>query len=164
MWLFYKMKKTFKTISHLFVLLFICSGFLANPVLAESPNSRTFYDGYVEIERTSIPDIKAKLDGQGCHFWIAKKYDEYHGCLYTETNYENDAAIQIYPHGGCFGVCSFYLTENKLVASKDIAGKPNLENYQKEIRQDLKNIGNIVMIKEDSWKNIKMKYPWDVVY
>ena len=82
----------------------------------------------------------------------------------TEVSQLSENGIEIYPHGPGFGPISFYVTENKLWADKDIPGRPNPENFKAAVREDVKTIGGIVIIKENSWKITKTEYPWTVIY
>ena len=126
------------------------------------PGARTVYTGYVEIEPTSLSEIKGKLEERGCHV------NGYKGgadgtvsfCLYVEK--EN--GIEVYPRGMGWGPLSFFLTQNKLSTVKDIDGPPNPNKFKEEVRQDVKNIGNIVQIKESSWKITKTDYPFTAIY
>src|SRR3989344_6969442 len=129
------------------------------------PGARTMYTGYVKIEPMSLSDIKTKLEEQGCHT------NDYKGettnrCRYQETtvSYEKNNGLVIYPHGWGWGPISFSLTEDKLWDSKDIPGPPNPDKFKEEVRQDVSAIGNIVQIKENSWKITETKYPWTVLY
>lgn len=129
------------------------------------PSARTLYTGYVKIEPISLFDIKTKLEEQGC------RIDNYKGetknpCRYQETivSYEKKNGIVVYPHGFGWGPLSFSLTENKLWNIKDIPGPPNPDKFKEKVRQDINAIGNIVQIKENSWKIIETEYPWDVIY
>ena len=129
------------------------------------PGARTMYTGYVKIEPMSLSDIKTKLEEQGCHT------NDYKGettnrCRYQETNVscEKKNGLVIYPHGYGWGPISFSLTEDKLWDSKDIPGPPNSDKFKEEVRQDVSAIGNIVQIKENSWKITETKYPWTVIY
>jgi hypothetical protein len=126
------------------------------------PSARTVYTGHVEIENISLSDIKTKLEERGCHV------NGYKGgadgtvsfCLYVEK--EN--GIEVYPRGMGWGPLSFSLTQNKLSTVKDIDGPPNPEKFKEEVRQDVTDIGNIVRIKENSWKITKTDYPVTYVY
>ena len=129
------------------------------------PGARTLYTGYVKIEPMSLSDIKTKLEEQGCHG------NDYKGetanlCRYREANvsYENKNGIIVHPHGFGWGPLSFSLTEDKLWDSKDIPGPPEPNKFKEEVRQDVSAIGNIVQIKESSWKITETKYPWTVLY
>ena len=129
------------------------------------PNARTLYTGYVNIEPISLSNLKTKLEENGCHTNDFKD-EGINPCRYRETNvsYENKNGIVVYPHGYGFGPMSFSLTENKLWDTKDIPGSPDPDKFKAEVRQDVSAIGNIVQIKENSWKITETKYPWDVVY
>ena len=135
------------------------------PSINGTPDARTLYEGYVGIESISLSEIKTKLEAQGC------RTNDYKGetnnwCMYRETEvpYFKENGIEIYPHGPGFGPISFYVTENKLWAGKDIPGTPNPDNFKVVVRQDVKDIGNILKIKENSWKITKTEYPWTVIY
>ena|SRR3989344_4654030 len=126
------------------------------------PGARTVYTGYVEIEPTSLSEIKGKLEERGCHV------NGYKGgadgtvsfCLYVEK--EN--GIEVYPRGMGWGPLSFFLTQNKLSTVKDIDGPPNPNKFKEEVRQDVMDTGNIVRIKENSWKITKTDYPVTYIY
>jgi hypothetical protein len=129
------------------------------------PGARTLYTGYVRIDTLSLPEMKAKLEQNGCH---AAGYEGNATgvCRYRETTvpFDGEAGIQVHPHGYGFGPLSFYLTEDRLWAVKDIPGPPDLKKFQEEVRQDVAATGNIVIIHEDSWKITEKKYPWTVIY
>lgn len=131
------------------------------------PGARTMYTGYVKIEPISLSDIKTKLEAQGCH-GNDYKGDITNGnpCRYQETtvSYEKKIGIVIHPHGFGWGPLSFSLTEDKLWNTKDISGPPNPDKFKAEVRQDVSAIGNIVQIKENTWKITETKYPWTVIY
>lgn len=129
------------------------------------PGARTLYEGYVEIETISLSEIKAKLEEQGCHI------NDYKGeatsrCRYQETvvPFDKKNGVVIYPNGFGWGPISFYVTENKLWDTKDIPGSPNLDKFKEEVRRDVDAIGDIVRIKENSWKITETKYPWTAIY
>lgn len=132
---------------------------------ANIEGARTLYEGYVEIEQISLLEIKTRLEEQDCHT-IDYKEERNNWCMYRETEvpFFKENGIEIYPHGPGFGPISFYVTERKLWAGKDIPGSPNPDNFKAAVRQDVKDIGNIVKIKENSWKIIKSQYPWTVIY
>jgi len=129
------------------------------------PGARTLYTGYVKIEPMSLSDIKTKLEEQGCH-GNDYKGETTNPCRYQEANvsYENKNGIIVHPHGFGWGPLSFSLTEDKLWDSKDIPGPPDPNKFKEEVRQDVSAIGNIVQIKESSWKITETKYPWTVLY
>ena len=128
------------------------------------PGARTLYTGYVKIERTSLAEIKAMLEKQGCHT------NDYQGettnrCVYRETIVEESRnGFIILPHGPGWGPISFSLTEDKLWDVKDIPGSPNPDKFKDEVRKDVDSIDNIVKIKENTWKITGTKYPWTVLY
>ena len=140
-------------------------GIVPTPPPNETENARTLYEGYVSIENISLPETKTKLESQGCHT------SDYKGertgpCIYAEAkvSQSNEDGFLIYPHGYGFGPLSFYVTTNKLGAEKDIPGAPDPEKFKAEVRQDVKQTGNVVTIKEGSWVITKTTYPWGVVY
>lgn len=105
------------------------------------------------------------MEEQGC------RTNDYNGetqsrCRYIETvvPFDNEEGIQIHPRGFGFGPLSFYLTKDKLWATKDIDGTPDLNKFKEEVRQDVKDIGNTIKIKENSWKITNTKYPWTAIY
>jgi|GEM_PF-5394599 len=130
-----------------------------------SPGARTMYTGYVHIEPVSLSDIKTQLEKQGCHT-INHDPETIDSCFYQETNiyYENKNGFVIYPHGQGFGPISFSLTEDTLWDNKDILGPPRSSAFKEAVRQDVQAIGNIVKIKENSWKITEMEYPWTAIY
>jgi len=129
------------------------------------PDARTLYTGYVKIERVSLPDIKTNLEKQGCRVHDYKG-ETTNRCRYQETAvpFEEKDGVIVYPRGFGWGPLSFYLTEDKLWATKDIPGSPNPDKFKEQVRQDVNIIGNIVQIKERSWKITETKYPWTVIY
>lgn len=148
-------------IATLIVLYFLMLG--GKP--REINGARTLYEGHVQIEPVSLAVIKTQLEAQGCHV------NNYEGkrdnpCMFRETGvpFFKENGLEIYPHGPGFGPISFYLTINRLWADKDIAGLPEPNKFKEALRQDVKDIGNIVKIKENSWEITKTQYPWTVIY
>ncbi len=135
------------------------------PPVTNTPNARTLYEGYVDIESISLSEVKTKLEAQGCHT-IDYEGERINRCMYREIEVTQlkENGIEIYPHGDGFGPVSFYVTENKLWADKDIPGSPNPDKFKEAVRQDVNNLGNIVKLKENAWKITKTEYPWDVIY
>ena len=129
------------------------------------PGARTLYTGYVKIEPMSLADIKTKLEAQGCH-GNDFKGETTNPCRYSEGNvsYENKNGIIVHPHGFGWGPLSFSLTEDRLWDTKDIPGPPNPDKFKEEVRQDVSAVGNMVQIKENTWKITETKYPWTVLY
>ena len=78
--------------------------------------------------------------------------------------FEKKIGVEIHPNGFGWGPISFYLTEDKLWDTKDIPGSPDPDKFKEEVRKDISAIGNIVQIKENSWKITETKYPWTVIY
>lgn len=132
---------------------------------ANIKNARTLYEGYVGIEPILLSEIKIKLEAQGCHI-NDYKGERTNRCAYRETKVTQleENGIEIYPYGLGFGLVSFYITENKLWADKDIPGSPNPNNFKEAVRQDVNSLGNLVQFKENSWKITRTKYPWTVIY
>ena len=130
------------------------------------PGARTLYTGYVKIESTTLAEIKAKLEAQSCHGPDYKGERTNNPCNYQEgiISYEKKNGIIVSPHGYGWGPLSFSLTEDKLWDTKDIDGPPNPDKFKEEVRQDVSAVGNIVQIKEDTWKITETKYPWTVFY
>lgn len=110
------------------------------------PNARTLYNGEVSIEPVVLSNIEAQLKAKNIHHIVGED------------------GIEIYPHGPGFGPLSFTLTQNSIKASKDIPGTPDKEKYKEEVRQDIRNIGDIITIRENTWEVIKTTYPWMVIY
>ncbi|MFA5023974.1 MAG: hypothetical protein WC523_03410 [Patescibacteria group bacterium] len=129
------------------------------------PGARTLYTGYVKIEPISLTNIKSRLEAQGCHEQDFKG-EKTNPCSYAETtiSYEKKSGIVVHPYGFGWGPLSFSLTEDKLWNTKDIPGSPDAEKFKEEVRQDVNAIGNIVQIKENTWKITETKYPWTVIY
>ena len=111
-------------------------------------NARTLYEGQVGIEQMPLAEIQTKLKEKNIQ----------------HTMNTEGASIVVYPHGPGFGPVSFVLTENLLKITKDIIGVPDPEKFKEEVRQDVKDVGGIIKIREDSWKITKTTYPWTVVY
>lgn len=146
------MEKSIKVIILIIVVIAIGYGgfyFLASEGIVSVnvvPDARTLYEGQVGIEPISLTEIDAKLKAKNIYHSI------------------DGETMVVYPHGQGFGPISFTLTKNTLTASKDIPGTPDKEKYKEEVRQDVKVIGGIITIKEDTWKIIKTTYPWTVLY
>src|SRR3989344_3089412 len=161
------MRKTVKVILLIlgaFVVVFVALYFLATHGFLRInivPNARTLYIGYVEIEPISFSEIKARLEERGCR---AIDYEgEKNPCQYAETvasHYEEEVGIEVHPRGFGFGPSSFFITENKLWDTKDIPGPPSPDKFKEAVREDLAAVGNIVRIKESSWKITEARYPW----
>lgn len=126
-------------------------------------NSRTLYNGYVKIVPLSLSEIKKKLEEIGCS---SPDNLAIGWCVYTENKEpnENKDALEVYPSG--FGEAPelFYITGKKLWTSKDIPGPPDPEKFKDEVRQDVRDIKNIIDIQENSWQITETTYPWDAIY
>ncbi|MDO8512805.1 MAG: hypothetical protein Q7S57_06040 [bacterium] len=132
------------------------------------PNARTLYTGYVKIEPILLSEIKIKLEAQGCRV-LGKKYENNNTrlCRYGETivEYDKKNGLEIWPQGMGFGPgFIIYMTSDKIWAEKDIFGSPDSSKFKDSVRRDVSKIGNIVSIKENTWKITKTKYPWTVIY
>ena len=110
------------------------------------PNARTLYEGQVNIEPVVLSEIEKLLTAKNVH------------------HINTVERIEIYPHGPGFGPLSFTLTETLIKAQKDIPGTPDPEKYKEEVRQDVRDIGGILSIKENSWKITKTTYPFTAIY
>lgn len=110
------------------------------------PGARTLYDGQVSVEPVALEQIEIQLKERNIYYVVR-----------NET-------IEIYPHGQGWGPMSFELSNNTVRAIKDIPGVPSLEKFKERVRIDVRNVGGIVTIKEDTWKIIKTTYPWTAVY
>ena len=168
------MKKAIKIILlviGIIILTFVVLYFLAvkgvSPINIV-PGARTIYTGYVEIENISFTELKSKLEEQGCYGmnYKGERKNQNNYCIYEEKVSYNtkENGIEVYPHGMGFGPLSFFLTQNKLSTVKDIDGPPNPDKFKEEVRQDVADTGNIVRIKENSWKITKTEYPFTAVY
>lgn len=128
-------------------------------------DSRTVYDGYVDIESLSAEDLMERLEKQGCRPFDV---DEAHnpGCRFHRTIDEppEKEGVQIFPHGPGFGPVSFIVTETRLWTWEDIAGPPDEEKFKTAVREDVMAIGNIISLRENSWKLLRVDYPVDYVY
>jgi len=135
------------------------------PIARPTENSRTYYQGYVMIEKTSLADIAFALEQNGCLDRTAKE-SLIGNCyfVYRETSDQAQKNIMVFPRGVGMGPVSFILKEDRLVFDQDIAGKPDKEKCQAEVRRDLKSVGNVVKIQENTWQFDKIEYPWDVIY
>lgn len=132
------------------------------------PGARTIYNGYVEIEPISFIEIKNKLEALGCYdpnnYKQGVSAEPVSNCQYQSKINGGVEGIEIFPKGPGFGPVSFNITKNKLSATKDIDGPPNPEKFKEEVRQDVMDIGNVVQIKENSWKITKTDYPFTAIY
>ncbi len=118
----------------------------SNPAI-EDPNNRTLYEGQVEFEQITLGEIDQRLSAKNIYHVVKEN------------------SIEVFPFGPAgFGYLSFTITDKLIKATKDIPGTPDLEKYKEEIRQDIKNTGSVITIKEDTWKILKTTYPWDVIY
>ena len=147
------MKKTLKILLLVVIAVVGYIGFLFVSLGGILPvhvvkNARTLYEGQVGIEQIPLAEIQTKLKEKNIQYTVD-----------TEG-----ASIVVYPHGPGFGPVSFVLTGNLLKTTKDITGTPDPKKFKQEVRQDMKDVGGILTIREDSWKITKMTYPWTVVY
>lgn len=110
------------------------------------PGARTLYEGQVSIEPVSLEQTKIQLKEKNIYYAVE-----------GET-------IVVYPHGQGWGPLSFTLSKNTIKVTKDIPGTPDPEKYKEEVRQDVKDVGGIITIKENTWKITKTTYPWTVLY
>lgn len=62
------------------------------------------------------------------------------------------------------GPVSFWVTERRLWAGKDLPGSPDSEKFKDAVRTDVRGIGNVVRIKEDSWMILETWDATDSVY
>ena len=164
------MKKTVKITSLVFCILLagLIIWYWGVARVKIFPGARTGYVGYMEIEPMALSKIKTQLELQGCHIWKNEDRNK-RRCWYKEAGlgdlgYEKKPGVVVYPHGGGFGPLSFSLYEEKLWDVKDIPGTPDPEKFKEAVREDVRAIGNIVKIKEDSWKIPTMNYPVNVLY
>ncbi len=136
------------------------------------PNARTLYTGYVEIEPISLIDIKLRLEEKGCRMLglknepLSQKGEQQNRCLYKDAvvPFDKENGLVIMTYGQGWGPTAFYLTENKLWDTKDIQGSPQIDKFKEGVGKDIGAIGNIVQIKENSWKITDIKYPWNAIY
>ncbi len=126
-------------------------------VLPPESNSRTLYTGEVGIIPVSLTVIEKKLIAEGCG-----KIAKGSACVYRYTS--SSSKIEVFPHGPGFGPVSFQLSTSSIYSVQDIGGKPDPEIYKKGVRGEITLLGNSISLKEDSWKIIDMKYPWDAQY
>lgn len=123
--------------------------------------TRTAYWGYVEIEPVSLSELKRHLDSIGCHE-IGAAGESTFPCRYKEAKvlHSDDMGIEINPSGfKAMGPVSFWVTERRLWAGKDLPGSPDPEKFKDAVRDDVRGIGSIVRIEEDSWMILET---WDV--
>jgi hypothetical protein len=74
------------------------------------------------------------------------------------------AGLAVFPHGLGFGPSGVFLAADRLLADKDIAGRPDEEAYRRAVREDLRELGDPVQIVEGSWTLTDVTYPWTVRY
>lgn len=135
---------------------------LVNSRTLHHGNSRTLYHGTVDIEPTSLDVIKQNLNEQGCQLEGTRTNGSQSRCVYYEIE-SDEPAIRVYPKGPGFGPHSFDITPTMLAATKDISGRPNSDKYKEAVRQEVRELGNFVILKEGSWK-IDTKFPWNAIY
>jgi hypothetical protein len=128
-------------------------------------DSRALYEGYVSIDPTSLVQIKGGLESNGCR-GLGYEGEIVGTCSYTEGEVPElpERGVEVFLKGPGMGPVSFYITDDKIWAAKDIPGIPNKKKFQKAVRQDVVEIGDIVTIQEDSWHVTKIKYPWKAIY
>lgn len=128
--------------------------------------SRTLYTGFVAIEPVSLDALRELLDTNGCRGENIENPSE---CWYSyvkEVPAGEKRSMEIFPHGLGWGPLSFAVTEdNRLLATKDIPGPPDIEKYKAAVRKDIADAKlGILVITEGTWKLTKTTYPWDVMY
>ena len=110
------------------------------------PGARTLYEGEVGIEPVGFSSIESELKARNIYYRV------------------REDGLEICPRGVGFGPVCFLLTQNTIKASQDIPGVPDKEKYKEEVREDVGRIGNILRIKENSWKITKTEYPFTAAY
>lgn len=73
-------------------------------------------------------------------------------------------ALVVYPRGLGFGPVAIVLTRDRLLASKDIPGRPDEEAFRRAVRADARELGDVVQIVEGTWTMSEVTCPWTVVY
>jgi hypothetical protein len=136
-----------------------------NPPPIEVKGARTLYSGYVKIEPISLADLKTELERLGCRRFGDTTRTE------SPCNYElhfvaadKKQSIAIFPLGPGFGPVSFTVEEDRISASEDIPGLPDPSKFKAEVRKEVSFLGDILKIRENSWKITKTTYPWTAIY
>jgi len=130
------------------------------------PNSRTLYEGYIEIEHTDLTEIKARLITNGCQPLSQTGLNEDNLCLFQEKYLEKIRrdVIEVFPRGQSFGPNSYYIIPDRIITIKDIPGPPNPKKFYSEVKEDIHLIGNVVTHKSETYHLDKIIYPWTVIY
>jgi hypothetical protein len=143
----------------------ICLMAKRNSPPTEVRGARTLYSGYVKIEPISLVDLKTELERLGCRrFGDTTRTDS--PCNY-EVHFiaaDQKENIVIYPRGPGFGPSGFIVAEDRISATKDIPGLPDPSKYKAEVREDVSFLGDILKIRENSWKITETIYPFTAVY
>lgn len=125
-------------------------------------NSITVYNGYVKIDSTTFERVTSALQEKGCKEKMAMT-SEISRCYYQQRRLPvTGDSLAIYPSGLGWGPISFTITTDKLFFSKEISGKPDLENLKTHVRKDASFAG--VQIHENSWRLESVGYPVNLIH
>lgn len=79
--------------------------------------------------------------------------------------HSDDMGIEINSSGfKAMGPVSFWVTEQRIWAGKDLPGSRDPERFKAAVRKDVAGIKDIVRIKEDSWTILETSDATGVVY
>ena len=148
-----KITKALTIVVGIAIVLFILS-LLSKPAnaptdggdAAAQKNLRTLYEGYVEIEPTTLAKLTSSL-AQGCRL----------PCVYQETvdPFDEQPGFEIFPKGQGLAARSFFVTENRVYAVIELPGMANPDAYQAQVRRDMQAAGITLQLKENSWTIVK---------
>ncbi len=146
-----------KSIIVLLVLLITaCAGWY---VWTGREGVRTYYQGYVQIEPITMEVLLEQLEKKGCtengtscHYVFDKEKNTLNVNLYKE------GLIPFGPGGG------FRISDNRLYAGFDIEGRRNSKNFEKAVKEQIQEVGSVIVPIEGTWVITKTSDTTGVVY
>lgn len=107
---------------------------------------RTSYQGYVQIEPTSMEAIIKWIEGVGCT-------PDSQSCHYIYDKEKNTLELNPYRKGNIpFGPAGgFKIINDRLYASFDIEGREDPEIFREAVMDEIKKYGNAVIPIETTW-------------
>ena len=148
-------------------------------------NTRFLYQGYVNIEPSTFEQIAKNLQSAGCvpagSLIDACFFEERIIPISTDNNIDSGRAvpidetepsqepdgykvIMVHPSGASFGPTDFAVTENRLYASRDIAGERDNQKFKTAVENQVADLQNFVAIKSDTWVVSSVIDSSDLVY
>ncbi|WP_437505871.1 hypothetical protein [Sorangium sp. So ce1099] len=113
-------------------------------------SQRYLYTGEVRIEPVAVEALLEQFVRSGCVRLPSAQVSS--GCVVGIQEGSSPARLVVYPKGdGCFGPCQFWIDGQKLYAHKDIKGWRDDDDFKDAVRADVRKLGNLVTIVEDTW-------------